>query len=757
MNKLAANLLSYYPLPVPNPSTDSVTNANNFVYTANQITNSYKYDIRNDFNLGKKTTLFGRFSRQHDDRSIPGTLPPVNAGTTTADTYTQVVIGLNRVISSNLLGSITTSFSRGLAIQGGGLPTVNLADVGFSADFASQAAPQLPILSMSDISDLTRKSDVGQQHQPRNTYTTSAQLSYLHGKHSFSFGGEWWILDFNEYQNSNSSGTLKFDHSFTQQSPTAASSKLRGADVADLLLGIPSGINQISRTTGTSITKVQAISTRGLYYAAYVQDDYRITDKLTLNFGMRWDVNIGDREKYNRLAWFDPNAPSPLGPSIGNSALKGAVRWVGNGNDVDQQQTAWKNLNPRFGFAFQMDRKSVLRGGYGVFFTPRSVQGSGQGAIGTTVTTQLPIDGALPINSFLDPFASGVNQPSNSRSPIAQAGSTISIPTHDFKAGYVQMFSLGVQRQIPWSILLDVYYWANLGTHIATQQNLNQLPDQYLSLGSTLNDSVANPFYGIIPNQPATVTRYQSLLPYPQYQGDSGIVQVLQPVGKTNYNALTAMAQKRLSNSLSFTAQFTWGKAMDNLNTPLDTYNRAAEYANSTLDVTNQFVSSFIAQLPYGHGRRYGARSGKWVNGLLGGWNVNGIVQVQSGFPVSVARPAVLAPGANAHLAHPTVLEWFNIGVVKSAPAYTFGNIGPNLPHVRTDGIRNLNGVVEKTFKSTLADHPLTTQIRAEAYNVLNHPQFAAPNGTVSSTSFGTITSQLNQPRDFQFAIKVKF
>jgi hypothetical protein len=774
INKLAATLLSYYPLPVPTSSTNSVTNANNFIYTANQITDSYKYDIRNDFNLSKKTTLFGRFSRQHDDRFIPGTLPPANAGTVTADTYTQVVIGLSHVVSPNVLASVTTSFSRALALQSGGLPPVDLAALGFSADFASQAAPQVPILSTSDITGLTRKSNIGNQHQPRNTYATLAQLSYLHGKHSLNFGGEWWILDFNEYQNSNAAGTLKFDHSFTQQSPTTTTgtSKIRGADVADLLLGIPSGINPLSGTAGSSITTVQGISTRGLYYAAYVQDDYRVSDKLTLNLGMRWDVNIGDREKYNRLAWFDPNAPSPLGPSIGNPALKGVVRWVGNGNDIDQQQTSWRDLNPRFGYALQLNHKTVMRGGYGIFFLPRSVQGSGAGAIGTTVTTQLPFDTAMPTNTILDPFASGVNQPSNSRSPISQVGSTMSIPTHDFKAAYVQMFTLDIQRQIPWSILLDVYYWANLGTHIPTQSNLNQLPDQYLPRGntaSTLSTQVPNPFYGIIPNQTATISQRQSLLPFPQYLGDNGIVQVLQPVGKTNYNALTAMAQKRLSNTLSFTAQYTWGKAMDNLNTPLDTYNRAAEYAESTLDVTNQFVSSFIAQLPYGRGRRFGAKSGKWVNGTLGGWNVNGIITVQSGFPVMLSRPVVLNAGANPHLNHPTPQEWFNTSVISPVGsaqalrvnpnfnAFSFGNIGPNLPHVRSDGIRNLNAVVEKTFKNELRGHQLTTQVRAESYNVLNHPQFATPIGTYSSVNFGTVTSQLNTPRYFQFGIKVKF
>lgn len=760
ISALGQSIVNRFPLP---NATGDANNANNFIYTANQTTNSYKYDIRNDFNLKGKTTMFARFSRQNDHRVVPGTLPPANSGGLTNDIYTQAVIGLTRVLTANMLVSATTSFVRGNAIQVGSLPPVDLQAAGFSANFASQAAPQLPELITTDVTDLQLKSNVNQQHQPRNTYSTSAALHYLHGHHSLKLGGEWWILGFNEYQNAASSSMLQFDHFYTQQKWQGSSLKNSGADVADILLGYPSGINPNSLSEGSFIDKVQAISTRGLYYAAFLQDDWRVSDRLTLNVGLRWDVSIGDREKYNRLAWFDPNAPSPLGPSVGMPGLQGLVDWVGHGNDRDQQQTSWTNMNPRLGFAYQMKHFAVVRGGYGIYFLPRSVQGNGVGGLESNVETEMPVMGPMPQFTLSDPFANGVMLPNNDRSPIAGVGSTISVPTHDFKAAYVQLFSFGFQQKLPWGILSDIHYWGNLGTHIPTTAALNALPNKYLdacnaagNCSTTLTAKVVNPFYGVVSGQQPTTTQQQLDLPFPQYAGAGGVSQQLVPVGHTSYNALTVQAQKRVSRVLSFTAQYTWGKSMDDLGTPVNYADRGAEYALSTLDVTNQFIGSFVGQIPYGRKRRFGASAGRLKNAFLGEWNINGIVSLQSGLPVQISRPSFLAAGSVPRIAHPTPNMWFNTGGITDA-IYSYGNIGPDLSGVRTDPTRNLNVVFAKNFSSRWRQHEFVTQLRAESFNALNHPQFAAPNGTITSVAFGTVTSQQNQPRQFQFGAKLKF
>ncbi|MBW8749161.1 MAG: carboxypeptidase regulatory-like domain-containing protein, partial [Acidobacteria bacterium] len=198
ISPVALNILKSYPLP--NQAGNAVTNVNNYIYTDNSVTNTNKYDLRTDLHPGEKTTIFGRFSRQTDARIVPGAMPPAIAGTVTDDHYAQIVVGLSRVITQNLFANIQTSFTRGLANQAGGLPTVDLAGLGFSSTFASTAAPQLPIISMTDYRALTQKSSVGQQHQPRNNYVTTGLLTYTRGRHSWKFGAEYWILNFNEYQ-----------------------------------------------------------------------------------------------------------------------------------------------------------------------------------------------------------------------------------------------------------------------------------------------------------------------------------------------------------------------------------------------------------------------------------------------------------------------------------------------------------------------------------------------------------------------------
>ena len=760
INPVALNILKSYPLP--NQAGNAVTNVNNYVYTDNSVTNTNKYDLRTDLHPGEKTTIFGRFSRQTDARIVPGAMPPAVAGTVTDDHYAQIVIGLSRVITQNLFANIQTSFTRGLANQAGGLPTVDLGSLGFSSTFASIAAPQLPIISMTDYRALTQKSSVGQQHQPRNNYVTTGLLTYTRGRHSWKFGAEYWILNFNEYQNANSSGTLKFDHTFTQQNPAAATSKTQGNDLASFLLGIPSGVSSTTGAAGSYIRKVAGISTGGLYSALFVQDDFRATSRLTLNFGLRWDLSRGNREKYNRVAWFDPTAPSPLAGPAHLPNLTGVAVWAGSGASKDQQETKWTNFNPRFGFAYQLPHQAVLRGGYGIFFLPKSVQASGAGAIGTTVDTLMPIDSVIPANSLTDPFPQGATLPSNNRDPNTGAGSTISIPLYHYTSGYVQMFSLDFQKQLPFGFVLDTHYWGNLGTHVATSKNLNQLPNQYLSLGSKLTTTtVPNPFYGVLANQSApgqkTITLRQSLLPYPQYVGDGGVVQVYEPAGKTNYNAGTVQVTKRFSKALSLNAAYTYAKSMDNLGVPLDSYNRAGEYALSDQDATHQAIVSFLGQLPFGRGRRFAHDMNRLMETALGGWDANTIIRLQSGFPVNIARPAVLAPGANAQLDNPTPQQWFDTSVITSAGSYSFGNMGRQIPHVRSDMLQNVDFVLVKNIAASWHDHTITTQLRAESYNFLNHPQMSAPNGTPTSANFGTVTTQANRPRAFQFAVKVKF
>lgn len=747
---VALAVLKYYPLP--NTPGAAITGQNNYVYSADSTLNSNKYDLRTDADFTDNTRMFVRFSRQQDVRQVPGSMPlPVGGGRNTMDHYTQAAVDLTHVFSPTVVANIQTSFTRALAAQFGASQGFNLSSLNLPSQFVSSVVQQFPVFNIGDVTGTSNGGDSFTQFQPRNIWATLGSVAWQRGKHSLKFGGDWRVLDFNEGQNSSASGTFGFSRAFTQGPNAAQSSATSGYGVASFLLGDASG---------GSINAINPISTQGLYFAAYMQDDWKVTDKLTINLGLRWDVGIGDREKYNRLAYFDPAYPSPLGTVPGLPNLSGALQWIGGNNPSNQQETDFRNFGPRFGFAYSFDSKTVLRGGYGIFFLPRNIQGNGDGAVEAIRTTNMATsldNNITPYNTIDNPFPQGILPPLNDRNPLANVGQSIAAPEHAFRNGYSQTWSLGIQRELPWGMVLDAHYWGSKSTRLPVSWNINQLPDQYLALGSHLNDSVPNPFYGIITTgslAAKTTSRQQLLLPFPQY---TGITQVFVPAANSTYEAGTLQVEKRLSSTVTFLLAYTRSKAIDDVRTPYDIYNRRLEKSLSSFDAPNQFRLSGVWSIPYGHDRHYGKSSNMILNFLLGNWNLNGILNIQSGFPIAISRSALVVPGANVQVSNPSLAEWFNTSSFTVAPAFSYGNVGPVLTGVRTDPVRNVDAVLVKNFALKIGDHQITTQFRSEFYNLFNHPQFAVPNGTITSQSFGVITSQANSPRDLQFGLKVSF
>jgi hypothetical protein len=746
---VAAKTASLY--PQPNIAGTAITNQNNYFFGPKSTTNSNKYDVRSDVNLSESTRFFVRFSRQEDDRVAPGTMPlPIGGGRQTTDHYTQGVADLTHVFSPALVGDAQFSASRALATQYGMSQGFDVSTLGFVPSFVSQVVPQFPAFNITDVASTAGNGqDNFLQFQPRNTFAARGSLSYLRGRHSLKFGGEYRWLHFNEGQLNYPTGTFAFNRGYTQGPNAVQASTTAGFGFASFLLGdVASG----------QINRLNPISTQSRYAAGFVQDDWRVTEHLTLNLGLRWEMSSGDMEKYNRLAYFDPYAANPLGAKAGIPNLAGQLVWIGQGNG-NQQATA-NDFGPRIGLAYQITPKTVLRGGYAIFFLPRNVQGNGDGAVEAFRTTTMlaSIDGLTPTNRLSNPYPTGILAPLNDRDPLANVGSTIAAPTQAYQNPYSQTWSMGVQQELPGKLVLDVHYWGNKGTRLLNNWNINQLPDQYLALSNSLNDQVRNPFYGLISTgtlTAQTISRRQSLLPFPQYAGDGGVTQVFVPASDSTYEAGTIQVERRLSNSFTFLGEYTRSKAIDDVRTPMDTYNRRLEKALSSFDAPNQFVLSSVYALPFGRGRMLGSGWSKPVDAILGGWELSGILRVQSGAPVSVGR--IINNGQSARLDNPTIDRWFNTSDFSNVPAFTFGNTGPVLPDVRTDGLRNVDAVMAKTFAVNIKDRKITTQFRAEFFNLFNHPQFAAPNGTVSSQAFGQVTSVANAPRDLQFGLKVGF
>ena len=345
-NPVAVAALKYF--PQANTAGNPITNQNNYIYSANSSTNSDKYDIRSDVNFTESTRMFVRVSRQEDVRFVPGNLPPPEGGgRQTSDHYTQGIADVTHVFTPTVVSDLSFSFTRALAAQFGASQGFNLASLNLPSSYVSQVAPQFPVFNIGDVVGTSNGSDSFTQFQPRNVFATLASVTWQKGKHNLKFGFDWRVLDFNEGQNSSASGTFNFGRTFTQGPNPIVASTTSGFGLASFLLGDAANGNVIA---------INPISTQGLYYAGYVQDDWKVSSKLTINVGLRWDVGIGDREKYNRLAYFNNTAINPLGAAVGIPNLTGFADVGGAGESekstihrlAEFWSARWRGLQPGF-------------------------------------------------------------------------------------------------------------------------------------------------------------------------------------------------------------------------------------------------------------------------------------------------------------------------------------------------------------------------------------------------------------------------
>jgi hypothetical protein len=354
-----------------------------------------------------------------------------------------------------------------------------------------------------------------------------------------------------------------------------------------------------------------------------------------------------------------------------------------------------------------------------------------------------------------------------------------------------QQVNLAIQHEFAKNTVIEVGYVGNHGTHmVAGNWNYNQMPDQYLSLGNSLQNQVPNPYKGKVPGSlgAATITRQQSLLPFPYYQ----TITARNPRdGYFHGDSLEISATRHATSGLSFIVGYTYSHLLGNpLQTNLnfsgvtsnanvniytnnssayqDSYNRTTEYATDPLDVTHRATISAIYDLPFGKGQTFLSNPSTFINEVVSGWQLNTIAILQTGNPLVISgannnaasRPN-LVPGASLKPQHQTINAWFNTAAFVNPPNYTFGNVSRTISQVRAPGLVDLD---LSAFKSFPIHESLALQFRAEAFNVLNHPNFGLPNtvfvpganGLNSSGSFGTITQAYNA-RQLQLALKLLF
>lgn len=641
----------------------------------------------------------------------------------------------------------------------------NLSTLGFNPQFIGltqrQAFPTIGITGFTGLANSPLIKDVG------HTYVLQTNVSHQRGKHVFKTGADLRLLYGNFFRNTNPSGTFSYSNAWSNGPNALTPAGNTGFPMASFLMGLGGG--SLDNNTGVSIINK--------YQGFFFQDDYRITPKLTLNMGLRYEYESPRTERYNRATrGFDITAPSPI-KGAGVNPVGGLLYAGVGGLDRGIYNPDRNNLAPRFGFAYTLMSKTVLRGGYALHYMP--VVGSVD-PVGYSTTTSMvtSLDGFTPRDRLSNPFPTGLaSSTGNSLGLSTLAGQNISFFNPGDVTPLLHTWNLNIQREVFSKSLLQIGYVGSRGIHITSDpqtgisENINQVPAQYLSLGRSLLDSVPNPFVGVIrvgQLSGATVQRQQLLRPYPQFLN---ITRNLPTFGNTVYHSLQTKFEQRLWHGLTTIVSYTWSKNIGDIGPYQNMYNRQVERAVTSFDVPHRLTVTTSWDMPIGKGRKYMGNTSKLLDLALGQWNMATFSTFQSGFPLSfgVNQNTLFLTGAGAQ--RPNVIgnpqagisgsitdrlgSYFNTAAFAQPADFTFGNVGSRVGWLRNPGMNNINLTLTKQF---VVSEKLKVNLRASSFNLMNHPVFGSPNTTFGALGqFGRITSQANLSRQTELVLRLIF
>jgi hypothetical protein len=574
-------------------------------------------------------------------------------------------------------------------------------------------------------------------------------------------------------------GAFNFASDFTKSGSNGAASPL-GQDLAAFLLGLPS--------SGDFQTNAFA-AVKSNYLAFFMQDNWHVSDQLTVNMGLRFEHDFPMVERFNRsVNGFDTTAQNPIAPAAeaaynanpnplipaGSFTVPGGLTFPTNANR-HIFDTPSHLFSPRLGFTWAphvLDSKSVVRGGFGVFVFPITItQNMNQeGFTQTTPYVATNNNYETWANTLSNPFPTGIEAPQGAAAGLAtNNGRAISFFDPEQKNGYSERWQLQIQRPVGRDSAVEVGYIGNHAVGLqVTDTQLNDIPAQYQSrlptrdngLISTLTASVHNPFAGLLPGTSlngSTVSAYQLLVPYPEFPQSSsttgGVDEQNTNNGSSNFESLNLRADHRLSHGFFLTANYTWSKLTEET-TKLNNVDTKYERRIASYDHTHHLSVAGTYELPFGTGQLVSVHSG-WLNKLVGSWSVNGSYSMQSGVPIVWGN--VIYNGGSLHWnARNTTKTAFDTTQFNTNSSeqleYNIRMFPSTFGRYRQDGINTVNASV---FKGITISHLAVLQLRFESYNALNHPTFNAPNVTPTSSGFGTITGQYNQPRSIQMSGRI--
>jgi len=830
IDPVAAKMMPYFPKPNVNVGTSAYNPYNNWASSGFNAGINDQFDVRIDHRFTDRTTFNVRYSEalgtyenwiSYGNALDPFTQGPGLGGSRSA------AISLNHTFSPNTLLNVSLGFTRGLSDTQGIAkafpsfdPVKNLGLPPYIETDGTIAAPVVEIGSgYASVSGESLGPQAWSVYKNGNqVYHLLSTLTHMKGRHELKFGGEWRVNQMNWFQDGVPGGLEVFDQYSTSQYPWWGG----GDAMASFLTGTG------SPNTWGEYEVSPHFSTQNYRWGGFVQDNWRATDKLTVNVGLRYDLEIPRTERYNRMSYIDPTQsiaihPKAIDPTTWPSAL-GAVPNVtspvgglafASNSQRHIVNTNYNNFGPRLGLAYKLHNSLVLRAGYGLFYDPTQWGTTGAGPVGnegfeavTNWLTTMNGDGVTPWGRLSDPYPGGPMLPTGSSlGNLTNLGLGINEPEHDANLSpYTQTWSAGVQYQLPGNWLIDMNYVGTKGTHLyyhgaGVMQYFGTWIEQEATnsaLLTALGTYVPNPYYGVI-NTPGcgmcgpTIAAGHLALPFPQF---SGVSQPNAPWSNSIYNAFQLKIEKRMSNGLAMLVTYTNSKSIDDASVSTSTEwlggfgalrdpnNLKLERSLSEWDIPQVFQFGYLWQLPFGKGKKWGGTWNSVVNGVLGGWQTNGIWRFDNGQPIHLGLSGGTAPwGYSALDPNQTGIltvnpksKWFepngggyfaNAVSVLSMPAlYTIGNASRMEPNVRLPGTKNAALSLFKEFSLNKLREGSKLEFRLEAFNALNHPQLGNVNTTFNSnvtaanptaSGFGDVQSQANSPREVQLALKLYF
>jgi hypothetical protein len=663
------------------------------------------------------------------------------------------------------------------------IPGIPQDSHGFT-EFHFGTGPGSVLQGGADYPFLGNSANQGYDPQLFINWVASDDVSWVKGRHQIEFGFEARRRTIAAHDQTLDAGSLTFNSNSTDL-PDSPNFGSNGNSFASMMLGqVFSGIRAVP---------LPEQHFHDSMLAAYVQDLVKLTPKLSLSLGLRYEFPVYAVEDDGQMGLFNPTRPNP---AAGN--LPGALEFLGKGagrtGTYNIFGTYTKSFSPRVSLTYQLNDKTVIRTGYGIFrLYPNYGDLNNPNALvfapgfGATLSTSSTNQGITPAFNLDAGFpAQNITLPNFD--PSQNNGGTVTyINSRSNRPAFMQSWTLDVQHNLPWAIMLDVAYVGSHATGIwSGVENINQVNPKHLSLGSTLDADINSPeaaAAGITPPYPGFQGSVaQALRPFPQY---TTINDFYQPTGYNVYHSMQVRAQKRYANGLSFLGAYTLSKniGIEPANTfgswfgaaaqtSLNTFNQAAEKSLVGTDRTHVFILSWTYELPFGRSKRYLGGINPVLNQIIGGWQINAIQTYESGTPIAVSgggnlsifgggnRPDQVSNNVRSNVSmsdfNPATDVYLNINAFAQPAPFTFGNAPALLPNVRTPANYNEDISIFKSFSFWRESTNL--EFRAEMFNAFNRTNFAGPAADVNTPdTFGHIFAQANTPRVIQLALKLNF